>query len=95
MTRVPPEPLRWPMVASVAWASESGDLARERGRSRGLAQVAVLYTYEAYVSRVHPAPARPGSMSAGAAGPAPQLGRNARTTPREREGIRGNLAQRP
>ena len=50
---VPPEPVRWPLVWSVAWANESGDLARERGGSRGFVRSAVVRAFDAYASRTH------------------------------------------
>jgi glycine/D-amino acid oxidase-like deaminating enzyme len=34
--RVPPEPLRWPMLRAGLWALESGDRRQEEGRPRGL-----------------------------------------------------------
>ena len=33
--RLPPEPVRWPLVRSVAWAYETGDRAHEQGRRPG------------------------------------------------------------
>lgn len=48
---VSPEPVRWPLVWSVAWANESGDLARERGGSRGLLRSAIVRAFDAYASR--------------------------------------------
>ncbi len=50
MNRVPGEPVRWPLVGVVAWANESGDRARERGRSRGVLQGAVVRAFDEYVS---------------------------------------------
>jgi hypothetical protein len=51
LTRVPPEPLRRPLVAAVAWANESGDRARDAGRQRGLVGRAVVRAFDAYASR--------------------------------------------
>ena len=51
LRRVPPEPLRWPLVAGVAWAHESGDRAREAGRGRGLVRETMVRTFDAYASR--------------------------------------------
>jgi glycine/D-amino acid oxidase-like deaminating enzyme len=48
MVRLPPEPLRWPMVRTVAWAGESGDRAAEAGRRPGLFRGLVMRTYEIY-----------------------------------------------
>ena len=46
--KLPPEPLRWPMVRTVAWAGETGDRAAERGRRPGLVRAAIMRTFEAY-----------------------------------------------
>jgi glycine/D-amino acid oxidase-like deaminating enzyme len=48
--RVPPEPLRWPLVAAVEWAYRSGDQTQERGGSRGWARSAVGRAFDAYAT---------------------------------------------
>jgi len=48
LVRVPPEPLRWPLVKSVAWAHEAGDRAQEQGRRPGLLPRAVTKVYGQY-----------------------------------------------
>ena len=45
LATVPPEPLRWPLVKSVAWANETGDRAEERGKRRGLLPRLVTAVY--------------------------------------------------
>jgi glycine/D-amino acid oxidase-like deaminating enzyme len=45
---VPPEPLRWPLVKSVAWAYEAGDRAREQGRAQGLLPRVITAVYGKY-----------------------------------------------
>jgi len=51
LIKVPPEPLRRPLVQVVAWAYESGDRAQERGRRRGLVRTAVERAFDAYAAR--------------------------------------------
>ncbi len=51
LVHVPPEPLRWLLVAMVAWAHESGDRALAAGRRRGSVRDAVVRTYRAYARR--------------------------------------------
>jgi glycine/D-amino acid oxidase-like deaminating enzyme len=46
----PPEPLRWPLVSSVARAYEAGDRAQEQGRRPGLLSRAVIGTYGRYTA---------------------------------------------
>ncbi|MCX6363051.1 MAG: FAD-binding oxidoreductase [Actinobacteria bacterium] len=48
LATVPPEPLRWPLVKSVAWAFESGDRAQEQGRARGRLPRLVTTVYGQY-----------------------------------------------
>jgi glycine/D-amino acid oxidase-like deaminating enzyme len=48
LTHVPPEPLRWPMVQSMAWLMETGDRREEEGRSRGLVRRAAGRVFDAY-----------------------------------------------
>jgi glycine/D-amino acid oxidase-like deaminating enzyme len=50
LSTVPPEPLRWPLVQTVAWVYESGDRAQERGRRRGALRAAVGCSFDAYSS---------------------------------------------
>jgi glycine/D-amino acid oxidase-like deaminating enzyme len=54
MSRLPPEPLRWPLLAAVSWALESGDRAEERGRKRGRARALVGSLPGAYRNRCKP-----------------------------------------
>jgi len=48
LTTVPPEPLRWPLVKSVALAYEYGDRSQERGQRRGLLPRFVTNAYGQY-----------------------------------------------
>ena len=48
LTTVPPEPLRWPLVKSVALAYEYGDRSQERGQRRGLLPRFVTTAYGQY-----------------------------------------------
>ncbi len=48
LASVPPEPLRWPLVQSVAWAHEAGDRAEEQGRGRGFLPRAIAAVYGQY-----------------------------------------------
>jgi glycine/D-amino acid oxidase-like deaminating enzyme len=48
LTLVPPEPLRWPMVQTMAWLMETGDRRAEQGRPRGLARDAAGRIFDAY-----------------------------------------------
>jgi glycine/D-amino acid oxidase-like deaminating enzyme len=48
LTRVPPEPVRWPLVQTIAWLMESGDHAEENGRPRGFARTAAGRVFDAY-----------------------------------------------
>jgi glycine/D-amino acid oxidase-like deaminating enzyme len=57
--KLPPEPLRWPMVRTVSWAGESGDRAAERGRRPGFVRAAIMRSFEAYASHAGSAPSRP------------------------------------
>ena len=41
VAKVPPEPLRWPVVKLSAWALESGDQREQAGRPRGLVRTAI------------------------------------------------------
>jgi glycine/D-amino acid oxidase-like deaminating enzyme len=50
LTRLPPEPLRWPLVRTTAWAHEAGDRAHERGRRPGLVSRAVIAAYGGYAA---------------------------------------------
>ena len=61
LARVPPEPVRWPLVWALAWANESGDLARERGRSRGFVRSAVVARVRSV--RIPRAPPRGGVLT--------------------------------
>jgi glycine/D-amino acid oxidase-like deaminating enzyme len=49
--KVPPEPLRWPLVKSVAWAYETGDRAQEQGRSPSLLPRLITAAYGQYGAR--------------------------------------------
>jgi len=49
--KVPPEPLRWPLVKSVAWAYETSDRANERGGGPGLLPRVVTAVYGEYGAR--------------------------------------------
>jgi glycine/D-amino acid oxidase-like deaminating enzyme len=51
LRKVPREPLRWPLVQSVAWAYESSDHRAENDRRRGLLQRAVTAGYGRYGAR--------------------------------------------
>jgi len=51
LRKVPREPLRWPLVRSVAWAYESSDHRAENDRRRGLLQRAVTAGYGRYGAR--------------------------------------------
>jgi len=54
LTRVPPEPVRWPLVQAMSWLMETGDHAEESGRSRGWMRTAagrVFATYTGVVPR--------------------------------------------
>ena len=46
--KLPPEPLRWPMVRTVSWAGETGDRAAERGRRPGFVRAAIMRSFETY-----------------------------------------------
>jgi glycine/D-amino acid oxidase-like deaminating enzyme len=46
--KLPPEPLRWPLIKSVAWAYEAGDRAQEEGRAPGLLPRAITAAYGEY-----------------------------------------------
>jgi glycine/D-amino acid oxidase-like deaminating enzyme len=48
LATVPPEPLRWPLVKSVAWAYETGDRAREQGRATGLLPQVIAAAFGKY-----------------------------------------------
>ena len=48
LSLVPPEPLRWPLVRTVAWAADSGDRAVERGRPRGPVRSLITTAFNAY-----------------------------------------------
>jgi glycine/D-amino acid oxidase-like deaminating enzyme len=50
LTRVPPEPLRWPMVQAMAWLMETGDHAEESSRPRGLVRTAAGRIFDAYTA---------------------------------------------
>jgi glycine/D-amino acid oxidase-like deaminating enzyme len=50
ISRVPPEPVRWPLVSLVAWANESGDRRRDQGRPRGFVRDAVTRAFDAYAA---------------------------------------------
>jgi glycine/D-amino acid oxidase-like deaminating enzyme len=52
ISRVPPEPLRWPLVQTMSWVLESGDRAQERGGPRGRLRGAVGRLFDAYSRRV-------------------------------------------
>ena len=51
LAKVPPEPWRWPLVASVAWAYGAGDRAQEEGAERGLLPRIVTAAYGRYGAR--------------------------------------------
>jgi glycine/D-amino acid oxidase-like deaminating enzyme len=51
LVRVPPEPLRWPLVQTTSWAYEAGDRAGERGERPGLLARAVIRAYGTYAAR--------------------------------------------
>jgi len=46
--KLPPEPLRWPLIKSVAWAYEAGDRAQEEGGAPGLLPRAITAAYGEY-----------------------------------------------
>ena len=48
LTLVPPEPLRWPLVQTMAWLMETGDRRAEAGRPRGLVRRAAQRVFDAY-----------------------------------------------
>jgi glycine/D-amino acid oxidase-like deaminating enzyme len=48
LTLVPPEPLRWPMVQTIAWLMETGDRRAQQGRPRGLARDIAQRIFDAY-----------------------------------------------
>ena len=48
LVRLPPEPVRWPLVQSVSLAYEASDRAHERGRRPGLLPRAVVAGYGRY-----------------------------------------------
>ena len=58
LLRVPPEPLRWPLVGLAAWAVERGDRAQQRGRRRGHTARAAGAAMDLYAARAHRAHAR-------------------------------------
>jgi hypothetical protein len=49
--KLPPEPLRWPLVKSVAWAYEAGDRAQEQGRAPGMVPRVITAMYGRYGAR--------------------------------------------
>ena len=57
LANVPPEPVRWPLVKSVAWAHEALDGAAEKDRHPGLMPRLVTSGYAQYV---------PGALHGGA-----------------------------
>ena len=48
LAKLPPEPLRCPMVQSVSWAYEASDRAHETGREPGLVPRSVIAAYGGY-----------------------------------------------
>jgi glycine/D-amino acid oxidase-like deaminating enzyme len=50
LMRVPPEPVRFPLVAAVAWAHESGDRARDAGRHPGVLRSVLVRGYDTYAT---------------------------------------------
>jgi len=48
LVKLPPEPLRWPLVKSVAWAYEAGDRAQEQGRAPGMVPRVITAMYGRY-----------------------------------------------
>jgi hypothetical protein len=56
ISRVPPEPFRWPLVSLVAWANETGDRRRDQGRSRGFVRRTITRGFDAYAARARRAP---------------------------------------
>ena len=48
LRKVPPEPLRWPLVKSVTWAYEASDRAHEQGRTPGVVPRLVMSGYGRY-----------------------------------------------
>lgn len=48
LAKLPPEPLRCPMIQSVSWAYEASDRACESGREPGLVSRAVIAAYGSY-----------------------------------------------
>ncbi len=59
LKRVPPEPLRWPMVQAIARLMETGDRREEEGRPRGLVRRAAERALDAYCAAL-PRDRRPG-----------------------------------
>jgi len=48
LVKLPPEPLRCPMIQSVTWAYEARDRAHEEGRMPGLVPRSVIAAYGSY-----------------------------------------------
>jgi hypothetical protein len=48
LVRLPPEPLRWPLIQSVSLAYEARDRAHERARRPGLLARSVIAGYGRY-----------------------------------------------
>jgi len=59
LTLVPPEPLRWPMVQTMAWLMETGDRRAQQGRPRGVVRDAAQHVFDAYCA------VRPGAGTRG------------------------------
>jgi glycine/D-amino acid oxidase-like deaminating enzyme len=54
LTLVPPEPVRWPLVQSIAWLMETGDRREEEGRRRGLLRTTAGRLFDAYCAALPP-----------------------------------------
>ncbi len=50
LTRLPPEPLRWPLVQTTSWAYEASDRAHEQDRRPGLLPRTVIRAYGRYAA---------------------------------------------
>jgi glycine/D-amino acid oxidase-like deaminating enzyme len=50
LTRLPPEPLRWPLVQTTSWAYEASDRAHERGETPSVLSRTVIRAYGRYAA---------------------------------------------
>jgi glycine/D-amino acid oxidase-like deaminating enzyme len=58
MSKLPPEPLRWPLLKATFWAADSGDLAEQHGGRRGRLRSLVASSIDAYRTSRRPAARR-------------------------------------